>query len=168
MTHASLKGFIKVGNIIFSSRFLHCDLSPSNPARSRRGPTGCRVLVKRCNPKIMSDYGTLSLTSRDSAVTPLTEKKPLPMPPAIFGFIDVLNTSLPQEKAKHQVNRRTHEDMGVKGRTLGYFFHSKISRFLKQTARTIKLRINPHFFSTGNKNADTMIQKVQKETTTKE
>lgn len=116
MTNASLKGFIKVGNIIFSSRFLHCDLSPPNPARSRRGPTGCRVLVKRCNPKIMSDYGTLSLTSRDSAVTPLTEKKPLPMPPAIFGFIDVLNTSLPQEKAKHQVNRRTHKDVDVKGR----------------------------------------------------
>lgn len=92
---SSLMRFIKVCNIIFPSRFLHSDFSPSNPARSKWGPTGCRVLGKRCNPKIMSDYGTLSLTSWDCAVTPLTEKKPLPMPSAIFGFVDARNTPLP-------------------------------------------------------------------------
>lgn len=54
----------------------------------------------------MSDYGTLSLTSWDSAATPLTEKKPLPMPPAIFGFVDVRNTPLPEEEAKQQVNAK--------------------------------------------------------------
>lgn len=66
--------------------------SPSNPARSKWGPTGCRVLVKRCNPKIMSDYDTLALTSWDSPVTPLTEKKPLPMPSAVFGFVGARKT----------------------------------------------------------------------------
>lgn len=165
MAQASFTGFIKVPNIIFSFRFLHCGLSPFHPARSRRGPTGCGVLVKRCNPKIMSDYGTLSLTSRDSAVTPLTEKKPMPMPPAIFGFIDVLNTSLPQEKAKHQVNTRTHKDTDVKGRIS---FIPRYQGFSNRPHEQLSCALILIFSPRGNKNADTMIQKVQKETTTKE
>lgn len=87
LTRASL-------NALHRSLLSYCfqHFSPSNPARSKWGPTGCRVLVKRCNPKIMSDYDTLSLTSWDSPVTPLTEKKPLPMPSAVLGFVGVRKT----------------------------------------------------------------------------
>lgn len=135
---------------------------------SRRVPTGCRVLVKRCNPKIMSDYGTLSLTSRDSAVTPLPEKEPLPMPPAIFGFIDALDTSLPQEKGKHRVNTRTQKDVDVREAEFGLFLLFQGGRGSSNRPHEQLSCASILIFSRGNKNADTMIQKVQKETTTKE
>lgn len=92
------------------------------------------------------------------------------MPPATLGFVDVRDTSLPQEKTKQQVKTKKCAKTQALKAELGLFLLDQDIEvlFLKQTAGTIKLPINPHFFSRGNKKADTMIQKVQKEPTTKE
>lgn len=126
--------FIKVCTVIFLSRFLYRDLSPSNPAQSKWGPTGCRVLVKRCNPKIMSDYGTLSLTSWDSAVTPLTEEKPLPMPPWDLFICGTLHCLMRRQNNKLAQN--LCRDIGVNGRIWIVSFLPRYQGAVSRTDRT--------------------------------
>lgn len=91
--------------------------------------------------------------------------------PCLLPFLDLLmrwTLHCPKRRKKLRVNTRTQKDVDVREAEFGLFL-------LFQGGRGSSNR--PHeqlscpsilIFSRGNKNADTMIQKVQKETTTKE